>query len=171
MIGIVREADKDPSPDLAIGDFLGERQFPIAGSLVHDAVRESPDLENIPVQLAAVPLVRVDTLASSRSDFIQHGDEFFRIRPIGRRGMPTEHKTVPTVRGGVDFVAVIRPIPFAQPSRVGIVRVADGHIRRVTGIFLAIFGQHIENLDRTPCGRNDAGIDDGSFAHQKSPAF
>ena len=33
--------------------FLGERQFPIAGSLVHDAVREPLNLEHVPVQLAA----------------------------------------------------------------------------------------------------------------------
>ena len=42
--------------DQVIGCFFGEREFPIAGGLVHDAVREPPDLEYIPVQLAAVPL-------------------------------------------------------------------------------------------------------------------
>ena len=85
--------------------------------------------------------------------------------------MPAEHKAVPTVRGGVNFVAIIRPVALAQPGRVGIVGVADGHIRRVTGIFLAVLGQHVENLDRTTCGRNDAGIDNGPFANQKTLAF
>ena len=57
-------------------------------------------------ELVAVS-VRVDALARSRTDFIQSIDEFFRIGPIGRRGMPAEHKAVPTVRGGVDLVAVM----------------------------------------------------------------
>jgi len=85
--------------------------------------------------------------------------------------MPPEHKTVPTVRGGVDLVAVIRPLAFTQPSRVGIVGVADGHIRRVTGIFLAILRQHIEDLEGMTCGGNDAGIDNSPFADEQSPAF
>ena len=63
----------------------------------------------------------------------------------------------------MDFVAVIRPAALAQSSRVGTVRGADGHIRRVTGIFLAALGQHIENLGRTTCGRNDADNDNGPF--------
>ena len=65
--------------DQAIGGLFGEGEFPIPCGLVHDAVREAPDRKHVPVQLAAVPLVRVDTLASSRTDFIQHGGEFFRV--------------------------------------------------------------------------------------------
>jgi len=115
---------------------------------VHDAAREPQDLKHVSVQLAAVP----------------HG-------PIGRRGMPAEHKAIPTVRSGVDIVAIIGPVAFAQPSRVSIVGVIDDHIRRVIGIFLAVLRQHIENLERTTCGRNDAGIDNDPFADQKFLAF
>ena len=86
---------------------------------MHDAVRESPDREHVPVQLAAVALVRIDAFACPRTDFIENTDEFFRIGPIGRRGVPTAHKTIPTVRGGVDFVTVIGPISLAQPPGFG----------------------------------------------------
>ena len=65
--------------------------------LVHDAVRELPNLEDVPVQLAVGILVRVDALANSRSDFIRYGGECLHSGPMGRRGVPTEHKTVLTI--------------------------------------------------------------------------
>ena len=99
--------------DEAIGSSFSEREFPIPCGLVYDAAREPPDSKDVLVQLAAVTLVRVDALASFRTDFIQYSDEFLRIGPIGRRGMPAEHETIPTVRGGVDLVAVIRSVAFA----------------------------------------------------------
>ena len=60
-----------------------------------------------------------------------------------------------------------RPL-LASARSIG---VADGHIRRVTGIFFAILGQHVENLEGTTCRGNDARIDKSPFADQQSPAF
>jgi len=75
---------------------------------VHDAVGKTSNLKHIAIELTAVSLVRENTLAGFRVDLIQDGDKFFCVGPVCRRGMAAEDKAFLSVRGGVDFVPVIR---------------------------------------------------------------
>ena len=53
--------------DEAVCHFLDGAERPVAGGLVHDAVRKPSGLEHMPVQLAAVPLVRIDAASGHRA--------------------------------------------------------------------------------------------------------
>ena len=56
--------------DEAVCRFLDGAERSVAGGLVHDAVRKPSGLEHMPVQLAAVPLVRIDAASWHRVDFV-----------------------------------------------------------------------------------------------------
>ena len=97
--------------------------------------------------------------------------KFLRVGSIGGGDMAAKQKAVPTVRGRVDLVAVIRSIAFAQPGRVGIIGVADGHFRGLGVILFPIFGKNVDHLERTARGRDDTGVDDGSLTDQQSTSL
>ena len=99
--------------DLTVGVFFLGGQLPVASGLVHDAVGKASNLKHIAIELAAVSLVRENTLAGFRVDLIQDGDKFFCVGPVCRRGMAAEDKTVPSVRGRMDFVPVIRAVALS----------------------------------------------------------
>ena len=99
--------------DLTVGVFFRGIQLPVASGLVHDAVDKASNLKHIAIELAAVSLVRENTLADLRVDLIQDGDKFLCVGPVCRRGMAAEDKAVPSVRGGVDFVPVIGAVALA----------------------------------------------------------
>nr|WP_246198145.1 hypothetical protein [Solidesulfovibrio aerotolerans] len=56
--------------DETVCRFLVGAERSVAGGLVHDAVRKPSGLEHMPVQLAAVPLVRIDATSWHRVDFV-----------------------------------------------------------------------------------------------------
>jgi hypothetical protein len=82
-------------------------------------------LEHVAIELTAVSLVREKTLAGFRVDLIQNGDKFCCIEPVCRRGMAAEDKAVPGVRGGVNFIPIIRSVALAQPGRFGVIGITD----------------------------------------------
>ena len=72
---------------------------------------------------------------------------------------------------GVDFVPVIRAITLAQPGRISVIGIADCHIRPALVVFLTILREHVEHLERPARGRNDAGVDDGSFPDEEAASL